>query len=274
MGINLDKFESDFASKDATLVSLVKKSGITLDKHNLRGHIAKVAVCLDISGSMHSLYSQGKIAELVKKLIPIGLQFDDDGEIDIFTFGANGTQRNSMNLENYSTELDGLAKYSLEGYTNYAKAITLVDNFYRSQDDVHQTPVYVMFITDGDASDKKEATQAMKKISDIPVFVQFIALGADYMPSLSNKDAVETAKPKGFFGKMFGSSDSTSSTPKPPSNFQFLCDIDDMSGRKVDNANFFAIKTPTSISEEVMYDLLMTEYPDFIKEAKSKGVLR
>ena len=33
-------------------------------------------------------FDSGKVDELVKRALPLGLQFDDDGQIDVFAFGS------------------------------------------------------------------------------------------------------------------------------------------------------------------------------------------
>ena len=78
MALSLDKLEKDLAGKDGELLSLAKKTKLSLEKNQLNGVEAKVAVCLDISYSMSNLYSSGAISQLVKKLIPLGISFDDD----------------------------------------------------------------------------------------------------------------------------------------------------------------------------------------------------
>ena len=65
MAISLKKIEQE-APK---LIDLVKKADISLVKANLTNHKAKVALCLDISGSMFSLYSSGKIQRLAEKVL-------------------------------------------------------------------------------------------------------------------------------------------------------------------------------------------------------------
>lgn len=273
MGINLEKFEQEYQSKDAQLVDLTKKTAISLEKHNLSGNVAKVAVCLDISYSMTSLYKSGAVSELVKKLIPLGLSFDDDGEIDVFTFGQNGHQKEAINLNNYVSRLDAMKQEPLEGRTNYAKAIRLVEDFYSKQSDAANVPVFVVFVTDGDATDKAEATAAMKSISKLPIFFQFVALGADYNP---NADAPAPAPEKktGLLGKLFGGNNAAPAPNQPPRQFGFLAQLDEMDGRTVDNAGFFAVKTPDSASPDALYDMLMGEYPSFLADARAARVLR
>ena len=70
---------------------------------------------------------------------------------------------------------------------------------------------------------------------------------------------------KGFFGwleKAFAS------------DFSFLEKLDGMSDRYVDNANLFSLEDPESISDEKLYDLLMTEYPGWLKLARNRHLLK
>jgi hypothetical protein len=46
-----------------------------------------------------------------------------------------------------------------------------------------------------------------------------------------------------------------------------------MDGRYIDNANFFHIKDIETISDNELYDLLLNEFPDWLKEAKEKNVI-
>jgi stress response protein SCP2 len=57
------------------LLSLAKQAHVSLEKVKLTQHRAKVAICLDISGSMTRLYSSGKIQRLAEKVLALGCQF-------------------------------------------------------------------------------------------------------------------------------------------------------------------------------------------------------
>ena len=46
-----------------------------------------------------------------------------------------------------------------------------------------------------------------------------------------------------------------------------------MSGRIVDNCNFFDLDQITSISDERLYELMLEEFPDWLHEAKAKKVI-
>jgi hypothetical protein len=55
--------------------------------------------------------------------------------------------------------------------------------------------------------------------------------------------------------------------------FEFLENLDDLGGRYVDNADFFSVEDPEAIADQELYDLLMTEYPNWLKTARSRGLL-
>lgn len=46
-----------------------------------------------------------------------------------------------------------------------------------------------------------------------------------------------------------------------------------MSGRFIDNANFFQIDDLRKISDEEFMNRILNEFPQWIKEARAKGVL-
>jgi hypothetical protein len=96
-------------------------------------------------------------------------------------------------------------------------------------------PVYVMFVTDGDTSDESIAEEQIRSSSYEPIFWQFMAIGRG--------------------------------------GFSFLRKLDTMSGRYIDNANFFDVDSPDRVPDDKLYDLLMTEYPSWVKQAKLKGLI-
>ena len=88
---------------------------VSLDKKNLATDRAKVALCLDISGSMSSLYRGGQIDHLVQRIMALGYRFDDDGEIDVFLFGSNAHAYGTLDVNNYRDFVrDMQRQYSLK----------------------------------------------------------------------------------------------------------------------------------------------------------------
>lgn len=234
------------------LLKKAEATKISLEKVSLNNHAARVVLVLDVSGSMEPLYRTGKVDELVKRVLPLGLGFDDDGEIDVYAFGSNAKAIGGYGLENYRQCVsDVLAKTSWSG-TRYETALKLIDEKYGNS----TQPVYVIFVTDGDTENKEGAAELVRKMSGKPVFLQFVGLGESVTP--------QTKKKTGFFASL----------SRAMSSFTFLEKLDDLPGRVVDNANFFAIKDPTSLSDAEFYELLMGEYPEWLKAAKAKGILR
>jgi len=260
MAISLKKIEQEAPQ----LIDLAKKADISLQKANLTNHQAKVALCLDISGSMASLYSSGKIQRFAEKILALGCWFDDNGSIDIFLFGADAHKAGEMTLANFKNFIPNvLNQYPLEGGTYYGKVMKMIRSFYfplgrgesRKSAVASNKPVYVMFVTDGSTADNSETEQQVKWSSFEPIFWQFMAIGK------SRKDV----KGEGLFGwlsKAFAS------------DFTFLEELDNMSNRYVDNADFFSVEDPEIIADQELYDLLMTEYPGWVKLAKTKKLLR
>jgi hypothetical protein len=250
MPIDLKKIEASAPE----LLNSAKATQLSLEKVKLNNHTARVVLVLDVSGSMESLYSSGKVNELVKRVLPLGLGFDDDGEVDVFAFGTNAKEIGGYGLTNYKDCVkDILAKTSWSG-TRYDTALKLIDQKYGNS----TQPVYVMFVTDGDTENKSGTEELIRTLSGKPVFIQFIGLGAENLPE-------KRKKATGFFAKLAKSM----STP-----LEFLEKLDDMEGRVIDNVNFFSIKDPTSLTDERFYELLMGEYPQWLQDAKAKGILR
>lgn len=237
--------------KAPALVSLVKQAQVSLKKVGLDSHRAKVALCLDISGSMYKLYGDGQVQKFAERILALGCNFDDDGAIDVFLFGEYAHDVGPMSLDNFPGLIDRLLKqHPLEGGTAYGKAIEKVRQFYfpevptrmsnqqldRKTPTSADLPVYVMFVTDGTTDDKAFSERQIRMASYEPIFWQFMTIGR--------------------------------------ARFDFLEKLDTLSDRYIDNAGFFNVMEPKDLSDEKLYSLLMKEYPQWIPQAKSKGLLR
>jgi uncharacterized protein YegL len=120
------------------------------------------------------------------------------------------------------------------GGTNYAPVMS--DIIKDCEDDNSDTPALIIFITDGDNSDHAAAEKIIKEASSKPIFWQFVGIGS--------------------------------------ADFRFLKQIDNMGGRAVDNANFFELNDLRDIGDIELYQRLLGEFPDWIKAATSKGILK
>lgn len=265
------KIEKLNAGGHAELASLVSDSAISLTKRGFDvDHVAKVAVCIDISASMTSLFRNGTVKEIVRKALAQGILFDDDGMIDVFTFGGDAYYEGEVGVDEFESFTNELAGKKLEGYTYYCKAVDMIRKHY--EDNADGLPAYVIFVTDGSPSNKQSAEDAIRATSKSPIFFQFVGIGAnDYDPNEVIRTEVKKA---GFMGRMFGAKDETvNHGPNPGRTFQFLAKLDDLEDRPVDNTGFFAVKDPKNIPNERLYDLLMAEYPTWLPVAKEKGII-
>ncbi|MBM7693694.1 hypothetical protein JOC77_003138 [Peribacillus deserti] len=218
-------------------ISLLKRNvQITLEKKKLTGVTARVGLVLDISGSMRKLYKNGTVQKVVEKILAVASQFDDDGALDVWVYDNEYSRLKPV------TEID---------FFNYVEDVilsnSLIHKFGRNDEppvmeDVIQKytietpsdePAFIVFINDGGC--KKTIKKPVVESSNKPVFWQFVGIG----------DA----------------------------NFEVLENLDHMEGRYLDNANFFHIKDVENVSDEELYNQLLNEFPSWLKEAKSKGVL-
>lgn len=230
--------EKKVAAKAPALISLAKKAQVSLEKNNLTSVKAKLGFCLDVSGSMNGQYSRGRVQEVMNRLIPLAVAFDDDAELDVFAFGAKPTQLSPATLTNYAdyitTDHGGWRKWDVgQRINDEPKAMRMVMDYYSQFDD--KTPVYIIFISDGGVHQNREITKLMLEASSRPFYWMFVGLG----------------------GHGYG----------------ILERLDDMAGRVVDNCGFFAMDDLHDLTEDALYDKLMEEFPTWLKDARSKGII-
>ncbi|UOO93180.1 TerD family protein [Vitreoscilla stercoraria] len=82
------------------LLDLTKKSLISLEKKNLLNLKARVGLVLDRSGSMFKQYQQGDVQKVIDRVLPLALNFDDDGSFECWAFGRNTVQLDDVSMKN------------------------------------------------------------------------------------------------------------------------------------------------------------------------------
>lgn len=236
MAINLNKIN---LQKDK-VVSLKNACGISSNSS------AQVVLALDFSGSMSSLYRDNTVQTVVETVLPFGLAFDDNGEVDVYIF-ETGYRKVAQpvtlkNLEGF-VDREIVRKYSMGG-TNYAPVLEAIykdfakaKGFFNFSSNIQmEYPVYIIFITDGNNSDRNKTEGIVRKMSEKGFFIQFIGIGNE--------------------------------------RFDFLEHLDDLAGRKIDNANFFKINNIRQMTDDQLYNGLMNEYPSWYKKAKNLQLFR
>lgn len=174
-----------FKKKDvpqATPVDLAKKislakeeiTKVCLTKKPLQNLVANVAIALDYSGSMDSLYSNGTVQDTLEKLLPLAMTFDDNETMEVWRFGNSCKRLNDLTLNNVSGYLENENSNCPNEGTNYAPVIKDIVKTYKK----NKIPAYIIFITDGDNFDKEATSEIIKEASKYPIFWQFVGVGS------------------------------------------------------------------------------------------------
>lgn len=221
--------------KDAPqMVSLAKPLQLELEKRNLQDTMSRVALVLDISGSMSGRYRDGTVQEIVNKTLPIAVQFDDDGELDFWYYGSRCERMKPVNMKNFTSAVpqDWENLMRSLGYGNNEPVVMkeVLAEYKRSK-----LPAYVIFITDGGVGSESEIKQVLIEASHEPIFWQFVGVGG--------------------------------------SGYGVLERLDNMSGRYVDNANFFALDDFKRVSNSELYSRLLNEFPQWLQKIKRKRMI-
>jgi hypothetical protein len=176
---------------DAKTVSVIKKRAdllktVSITKGIKESTKSRVALVLDYSGSMDYLYRTGFVQELLERLMPLGINFDDNGAIDVILFHNHAKDLGEVTLSNFTgfIKREILAKHSMGG-TSYASAINLVVDKYK---DEPGDPVYCIFITDGECMTESASEDAITKASKYGIFWQFVGIGDESFSFLKRLD--------------------------------------------------------------------------------------
>ncbi len=187
-----------------SLIDLKKKTRIVLEKRALpQPPRCRVGLCIDISGSMHNEYQDGLVQETVDRLLAIAGTFDDNGEMEVWTFNQKYSTppvAKAADFGNYVKKaiLDN-PNVNKWGGTNYAPVMNAVlDTYFRGERVVTSSgflgmfkkteqraardthiPALCLFITDGDNSDEAEAERILREARQYPVYWQLVGIGTD-----------------------------------------------------------------------------------------------
>lgn len=239
MGINLEKAQEVMVkSFTVCLEKKVKETGI---EHSVFG---AVKFAPDISGSMSKLYNDKKVQEVLERLFVAALGLDDDKSMQVFPFSSQCQKLSKeVTIKNYEGFVE---KEILKNRKNYYFGGTdytpMLDEVYQDFKNNNKsglfskksvTPSLVLCIVDGDTSNKSKVKEMIIKLSNEPIFFIFFGIGND--------------------------------------SFSFLKDLDNMSGRYIDNAAFYNVNRIDSLSDKDLYDMIAEQYVEWFYQMKSKN---
>ena len=232
--------EKKIQENDPNLLPFIKPLMGEIKKKNLEDITARVALVMDISGSMSINYSNGKVQEIVNKILPIAIEFDDDEELDFWYYGSKIQRIPPVNLKNYKSAIpsDWPNLMSSLGYGNNEPLVIkdVINNYQNSK-----LPTFVIFISDGGFCtevefDENETEQLLIDSSKMPIFWQFVGIGN--------------------------------------ATYGLLENLKNLKGQYTDNAHFFALDDFRSVSNSELYSRLLNKFPSWLKEAKEKKILK
>lgn len=204
------------------LVRLKKESGIDLSRHRSR-----VFVVIDRSGSMARLYRSGAVQEVLTRLLPLALKFDDNGELEVYVFNNRCTQLAPMTLANYENYVQSEILSKGRGPSGGTSYSPVIEETVSAYDDGSPYPAFGIFITDGENDDQGATDRAIRYSSKYNIFYQFVGIGSE--------------------------------------SFRYLQKLDDLDGREVDNTAFVKVADFARLDDDQLYDKLLEQYPQFLQ---------
>lgn len=230
--------KKELTEEPKTAISLKKRDVIiTLEKKQILGETAKVVAVVDASGSMSNLFSRGTVQRAFERSLAVAMAMDDDQEMEVYFFADKPLRTKSVterDFEKYVKREFGSPGSKWIGYgNNEPKVMRKLMDEFGSKKS--DVPVYVLFFSDGGIYKDNEIKKLMIEASAMNIFWQFIGIG----------DA----------------------------DFGILEDLDDMSGRVIDNADFFSLRDLDAVTDAELYDRMLNEFPGWLKEARRVGII-
>lgn len=190
-------------------------------KVDMSKHTAQVVMFMDYSISMQGMFQDSTVQKTVTRLLPVALKFDDNGILESYLF-SNGCEK--------------LAPVTSANYLDYVNKIMVRARMRMGGtqyapalkailDEMvnNKIPTFVIFITDGDNQDKEYTNEVVRELSKHNVFVQFIGIGTG-------------------------------------SDFKYLRNLDNLSGREHDNTGFIEVKDMNKMDDQQLYTEMLRQY--------------
>lgn len=200
-----------------------QKVKFLLEKKNLPKITSEVVATIDLSGSTKELYQRGHMQEAIQRVVPVALNFDDNGELPVYGFndGDAIVSLAPLNKDNYAGYVDReILKKNIQkwGGTDYAPVLALVLQdlgFYAlrptgrkvggtfgfgKKDEMVEVlgpssksgmPAIVYHFTDGENTDKEDTRKLLRECADkkVAAYFNFIGVGTGTTFSFLRKAA-------------------------------------------------------------------------------------
>ncbi|MDH6284125.1 VWA domain-containing protein [Prescottella agglutinans] len=232
--LSLEKRQKlDLRKKEVAKVLLTKGA---------RDYVGRVILVIDKTGSMSRRY-KGEVQEIVRRMVPVATQLDADGQLETYLYGDGFAKLPDVTVDGADQWIEKyIHLHGKHGGIDYDRQIggvndeiPIMSEVLASLEKNTTVPTLVLFFTDGGFTKRSAIEKLMIRASSRPAFWQFIGIGR--------------------------------------SGFGVLEKLDTMDGRTVDNAGFFSVNKVDSLSDAELYQLLLSEYPDWLRAARAANVL-
>jgi len=231
-------------------LSLVKRTALDLRKREVHkvlltkgavGERARVVLVIDKTGSMHQEFASRLVHRVVERMVPVAIQLDDDGSLECYLYAKSFARLPDLRVADLETwpetylhltgKHGGIDYKKIGGYNDEIPILTeIISTAPRGS-----APTLVLFFTDGGFGKKREITKLMRQASELPIFWQFVGIGAN--------------------------------------NYGLLTTLDEMDGRVVDNVGFFALDDVDRVDDGELYRRLLGEFPDWLRAARAARIM-
>lgn len=218
----------------------VHKVLLTKDADQVR---ARVILVLDKTGSMSREYKKGVVHRVVERMVPVAIQLDDDGSLECYLYAESFFKLPDLHvaqLESWIAEYVHISgKHAGLDYRRIGAVndeIPILTEIIGSLQAGEKMPTLVLFFTDGGFHRKKPITDLIVEAAALAAFWQFVGIGK-----------------AGAFG--------------------ILETLDALEGRVVDNVGFFPVRDIDTMDDAELYRLLLSEFPDWLRQAKNQGIV-
>jgi hypothetical protein len=203
---------------------------------------ARVVLVLDKTGSMRRAYSTGVVSRVVERMVPVAATLDDDGALECYLYARRFAKLPDVHADTVTEWSEqylhlsghhGGIDYDDLGAANDEPPI--LREIITGLRRGAAMPTLVLFFTDGGFGQRREITALITKAAGLPAFFQFV--GVDR------------------------------------ANYGLLERLDDLAGREVDNVGFFALDDVDAVSDAELYTRLLGEFPDWLRAARSAGIV-
>lgn len=219
------------------MVSLRKEAAVSLRKHEVEGKGVKVYAVFDHSASMFKWYANNSVQRIAAQTLALGAELDDDGSVEAWYFGYGASDVHTISLNSYAGWVDRTHQDQEWGHTDMAAAIKAVMNYHIRHGG--GLPGLVVFQCDG--SPWTGGSQAEARRATETALIQ----------------ASNEAENLFFAFVGFGTKKTV----------DFLFTLDELKGRKHDNASAMVVEDFRLISDAALYDGVLGEFTtEFLPE--------